>query len=129
VTVGLAGCSSSSASSSDGDRDEWVAEFVAELEAAGVQVDSTMQMAGDLSLMYFHRPEKHEQDITRVATTFADYAGNVRSMLTVTAINPDGDTRHGGWRIDKKWAQQFAAGDLSKSQYMSKVEDTYVSYE
>jgi len=92
-------------------------------------VDSTMQMAGDLSLMYYHRPEKHEQDITRVATTFADYAGNIRSILTVTAINPSGDSRHGGWMVEKQWAEQFAAGDISKSQYMTNVEDTYKSYE
>jgi len=129
ASVSVAGCSSSDEPSTESGDDDWVAKFVADLEAGGVQVDSTMQMAGDLSLMYYHRPEKHEQDITRVATTFGDYAGNARSMLTVTALNPGGDSRHGGWMIEKEWAQQFAAGELSKSDYMNNVEGTFQSYE
>lgn len=125
----LPGCSYSEQSSTDAENPHWVSEFVTDLEAKGIRVDSTLSAGGDLSLMYFHRPEKHEQDITRVATTFSEYADNVRSLLTVTAINPDGDSRHGGWVVEKEWATAYRSGDLSKSQYMTKVEDTYKSYE
>ena len=128
-SAGLAGCSYQAATSTataDGDEGDstTVDAFVADLKAAGIAVDSTMEMMGSLSVGYFYRPQKKVQDLTRIAVTYADHVGVSESILSLTAIEADGENRYATYRIDEEWARQYSAGELSKEQYVANIRET-----
>jgi len=100
-------------------------DFVAALESQGLVVDSTMRFGPSLSLGYLHRPEHARQDRVRLATTYAEYRQVSKPVLSVTVIAPGGETREGVFRIEHPWARAYAAGDLSRSQYLARIDDTY----
>lgn len=114
-------------STADGDQQAEVSAeaFVRDLESQGIDVDSTMKLLGDVSLAYYHRPDHEVQDRQRIALTFVEYRSICSNLLSVTAIEPSGDTNHAVWHISRRWADQYAAGDLSKDQYLANVRDTW----
>jgi len=99
--------------------------FVSALKSRGIVVDSTLRMGSTLSLMYIYRPDHDRQDRVRLATTYAEYAGVSKPLLAVTVLEPDAEARHGGFDIKHSWAQGYAAGDLSRDEYLSRINDTY----
>lgn len=137
VTGALAGCTSSSGqqtvsnetqgdgSMAIGGASASVEAFVDALEAQGVDVDSTMPISGDVSLMYWHVPGTHRADITIIADVFVQHRTISSDLLNVTAIAQDG-TRRGGFSVKRAWADARASGDLSVSAYHQRVLDTWL---
>lgn len=102
-----------------------VSAFLSALEDKGVDVDSSMKAAGNLSVMYFRRPDHERQDLARIGTTYTQHLGVSESFLNLTAIEPDGQSRYGTYIIKESWARGYANGDLTKTQYLNKIESTF----
>lgn len=99
--------------------------YVAALEEKNIEVDSTMAMAGGVSLMYYYRPNHEQQDRRRLARTFIAYRDIVSSMLAVTVLAPSGDSRRARFHIEKPWANAVAEGTLTEAQYFEKIRSTW----
>lgn len=102
-------------------------QFGAELEQAGLDVDSTMGGAGhSASVMYYHEPDRHSEQIRTVAVEFVRYRRMISSdgLLSFTALSSN-DDRHGDGHVAREWADSRASGDMTREEYVQKVEDTY----
>lgn len=128
-STGLAGCSYQAAPSTttadgDGGDSTTVDEFRGELEAKGVAVDSTMTMMGSVSVMYYRRPAKEAQDLTRIAVTYAEHIEVSEGFLALTALEADGESRYATYDVDGDWARDYSTGELSKEQYVANIRET-----
>jgi len=122
----LAGCLSSSDDSEfSTERIEGAtaSDFESSLEEHGIDVDSTREIAGDLSLMYYRGSDPDAQ-IETIALAFVPYRGIVKRGLAFTALESQ-SSRHGVGMINRTWADSYASGDLSRSEYIKKVQDSY----
>lgn len=103
-------------------------QFGAELQSRGMDVDSTMDSAaGGASVMYMRDPGKHREQIQTVALAFVPYrrmVGGDGNMLSYTALETN-DNRHGDGYITREWADRRASGQLTRTEYVQKVVDTY----
>lgn len=132
-TVTLAGCTEGSASgdsnnSTDDTSDDDMKNFKQDLADAGIDVDSTMGLGGGLSVMYYRRSEKAEQDRHRLALAYANNPGVSGSLVTATSLMPSGDSRYANISIEREWVDAYNAGELSKSEFLGKVDDTIHKY-
>lgn len=103
-------------------------QFGAELEQRGMDVDSVMSSGPGVSVMYFHNPERHREQIRTVALAFIPYRRMVDpdAPLSFTALSSNED-RHGNGYVAREWADRRARGELSESEYVQKVVDTYAT--
>lgn len=134
----LAGCTMSSPEDcspasfpEDGEREEPPSpcQFSAELQTQGLDVDSAMDAAGGgVSVMYYHNPDAHRDQIRTVALAFIQYRRMVSkdNMLSFTALESN-DDRHGTGYANREWADRRASGELSRDKYVQKVVDSYGS--
>lgn len=101
-------------------------QYSAELETRGLDVDSTMGMGGGVSMMYYRVPEQHISQIKTVAATFVPYRRMVKPdmQLTFTALTSNED-RHGYGYITREWAERRASGDMTETEYHTRVRGTY----
>jgi len=119
--VGVAGClGSAKDSNNDGKSD-----FRTSLEADGVDVYALDMMAGDHNLIY-NKPAEGKQ-IATVALVYSDggYYTNSERMLSVNIREKESGDRYGTWYARRDWAGQYASGDLSRSDYVSKCQNTF----
>jgi len=122
----IAGClSSSDESEFSKERIEGatVSDFESSLVDHGIDVDSTMEISGDVSLMYYRGSDPDAQ-IETIALAFVPYRGIVKRGLAFTALESQ-SSRHGVGMINRTWADSYASGDLSRSDYLTKVKDSY----
>jgi len=91
-----------------------------------MDVDSTMDGGDGASVMYFHDPERHGEQIRTLAVAFVPYRRMVGegNLLSFTALESN-DNRHGTGYVDRGWADRRARGHISESEYVQKVKDTY----
>lgn len=104
-------------------------QFVAELEQKGLETDGSVSLTdGDAGVFYFHRPERHREDIRTLALTFVPYRRMVDPglLLSFTALETN-DDRHGVGHIAREWADARAAGNMTREQYVKKVVATYAT--
>lgn len=101
-------------------------QYSAELESRGLDVDSAMTGGGGVSVMYYHAPDSHREQIRTVALAFVPYRRMVDSgsLLSFTALESR-DDRHGEGYVSREWADRRASGSMSESEYVQKVVDTY----
>lgn len=104
-------------------------QFAAELKQAGLEMDrqSTVSLgAGDAGVFYYHRPERHREDIRTIALELVPYRRMISDgqILTYTALETSTD-RHGTGHIAGEWADSYAGGSLTESEYVEMAVDTY----
>ena len=107
------------------DREAATDAFMADLRSSDVQVDSVMRFGPDASFMYVRRPEHERQDRLRVALTYAKHPTVAATVLSVTALEPGGDERYGTLAIRREWADQYNAGEISRSEYLQQFENSF----
>ena len=104
--------------------DATIADFESALKENGIDVDSTMEIAGNLSVMYYRDSSAHEKQVETIALTFVPYRGLVNQMLSFTSLK-NKDARHGVGHVVRAWAESYAAGELSREEYLSNCKQTY----
>lgn len=133
TAIPLAGCTTATYSSDPGNQSTTsepsdMDRFARELESAGIEVDSTMTLAGGASVFYMRNPDAHREQLETVADRFVFHREVVApgGVLSVTALTDDED-RHGVVGLPREWAEQVASGDLRQGQYFDKVIDEYMT--
>lgn len=135
IAGGLSGCTSSADECSpatfpegNATRDEppEPCQFLAALEAEGLETDSTLSGGGGVSVMYHRDPERHREQIRTVALTFVRYRRIVKpgGSLSFTALESSTE-RHGVGYIPRIWAIRYDRGHYGEQEYVQSVVDTY----
>lgn len=101
--------------------------FVRKLETEGVDVDSTMNIGVDPSLMYWYDEDCHTRDIATIALTVAKVPSVINNVLSVTAITTEGgeDTRVGMFRVERETIRKYRDDRITKKEYIQRVADTW----
>lgn len=101
------------------------------LEKNGVDVDSTLNTGMDISLMYEYDPDDKLRDLATVALVYARVPHISQNVLSVTPIDTSGesDERVANYGIERELAEQFAADELSKEEYIESVRDTWEEFD
>lgn len=124
----LAGCTSSGSpggteTSTVTKEESTVAEFKAELDSNGIDVQDVMSFpGGDKSVIYTHTATKNAE-LTAFAESFAPHFDIVSNTLAVTA-SENGD-RWGTFHVERRWGREFLVGTISESEYVRRIEGTF----
>jgi len=124
----LAGCLGDSADTDPPESTELIEDATAEdygeaLTDQGINADSLKKFGGDWSLLFVHDGSPTEE-LDTIALTFVPYRGIVEIGLSVTALHPGGD-RHGVGHVQRQWADDYAAGEISEATYLDRVQNGY----
>jgi hypothetical protein len=124
----LAGCLGDSSDADPPESTELIEDATAEdygeaLTDQGINADSLKEFGGDWSLLFVHEGSPTEE-LDTIALTFVPYRGIAEIGLSVTALHPGGD-RHGVGHVQRQWADDYAAGEISEATYLDRVQDGY----
>lgn len=104
--------------------------FETALEENGIDVDSTMEIMGDVSVMYEYDPESKLTDLATVALLYAEAPQISPNVLSVTPIRTTGpeDERVANYSVPRGLAEQYREDEISKEEYIQSVLDTWTPY-
>lgn len=105
-------------------------KFADALEENDISVDSTFSDAAGLSVMYAHEPGEKATEVATFAMLYAKAPTVAPATLTVTALTSTGRNaeRVANFAIERADAEKYRSGELSKTEYVKRVLETWREY-